>query len=126
MKALLGLLKLDILVFLVHLEYAEAAKLVLGNRDTSTEWGQMAYITKTRLRFNVLKESGSCKVGAGLNELVTQKEGEWFACGIVLMLRGMKWSSALPGCLGQRLECEKLVWRELLSGGFSYSKLERS
>lgn len=56
----------------MRLEYVEAAKLVLGNRGISTERGQMAYITETKLGLDVPKESGSCKVGAFLNEPVTQ------------------------------------------------------
>lgn len=60
----------------MRLEYVEAAKLVLGNRGISTERGQMAYITETKLGLDVPKESGSCKVGAVLNEPVTQKVGK--------------------------------------------------
>lgn len=76
MEALLSFLELDILVFLVRFEYVEAAKLVLGNRGISVERGQMVYGTETKLRFDVPKVCGFCKVGAVLNEPVTQKVGK--------------------------------------------------
>lgn len=61
----------------MHLAYVEAAKFVLGSRGISTEWGQMVYVTETKLRLDLPRESGSCKVGkVVLNETVTQKVGK--------------------------------------------------
>lgn len=40
------------------------------------ERGQMVYVTEIKLWFDVPKESGSHKVGAVLNEPVTQKVGK--------------------------------------------------
>lgn len=70
----------------------------------------MVYSTETKLQFSVPKESGSCKVRVVLNEPVTQKFGKlMLVYGIVLMPRGMRWSSALPSHRRQCLGRGKLV-----------------
>jgi len=71
MEALLAFLKLVILIFLVHLEYVEAAELVSRNKGISTGRGQMVHVPETEPRLHVPKESESHKVDVVLNELGT-------------------------------------------------------
>lgn len=71
MEALLAFLKLDILIFLVHLEYVEATKLVSRNKGISTGRGQMVRVPETEPQLSVPKESESHKVDVVLNELLT-------------------------------------------------------
>lgn len=75
-EALLSFLRLDILIFLLHLEHVEAGKLVSGARGIGTERGWMVYVIETKLQFDVPKQSISCEVGAILNEVVTQNLGK--------------------------------------------------
>ncbi|CAM5162590.1 unnamed protein product [Natator depressus] len=76
MEAVSSFLKLDILIFLVHLGHVEAAKLVFVNKGISVERGQVVYVRDNELRFNVPEERNPCKVEVVLNEPVTQRVGK--------------------------------------------------
>uniref|UniRef100_A0A674KAF2 FRAS1-related extracellular matrix protein N-terminal domain-containing protein n=1 Tax=Terrapene triunguis TaxID=2587831 RepID=A0A674KAF2_9SAUR len=76
MEAVSSFLKLDILIFLVHLGHGEAAKLVLVNKDFSVERGRVVYVTDDELHFNVPGERNLCKVEVVLNEPITQRVGK--------------------------------------------------
>uniref|UniRef100_A0A8C4YTM9 FRAS1-related extracellular matrix protein N-terminal domain-containing protein n=1 Tax=Gopherus evgoodei TaxID=1825980 RepID=A0A8C4YTM9_9SAUR len=71
----ISFLKLDILIFLVHLGHGEAAKLLV-NKDISVERGRVVYVTDKELYFNVSKERNPCKVEVVLNEPDTQRMGK--------------------------------------------------
>lgn len=117
MEALLAFLKLDILIFLVHLEYVEATKLVSRNKGISTGRGQMVRVPETEPQLSAPKESESHKVDVVLNELLTLTvdkgrfaSGEWLSCGVS--------DPALLGQVGHG--------KSLPPGGMSCSGMERS
>lgn len=94
MEAMISWMKLDILIFLVHLGHAEAAQLVLVNKGISVERGQMVYVTENELQFSVPKERDSCKVEVVLNEPVTQRVGKLTPLVSTFLMQGLVCHSA--------------------------------
>lgn len=125
MEALLAFLKLDILIFLVHLEYVEAAKLVSRNKGISTRRGQMVHLPETEPRLDVPKEIESHKVDVVLNELVTLTVEKGRNASGVIVLWGVEppWSSWPWEISPPRRDVLQWDGEELVEGFFQASSI---